>query len=88
MNYFWEALNTALGETIEVFPTQAVKYHLLALQKLAKNERVSWSNEFVSWYPTTNVGAVFIIGSSHLITMGFQEQWPKYALFGVPLKPS
>ena len=45
MNYFWEALNTALGETIEVFSTQAVKYHLLALQKLAKNERVSWSNE-------------------------------------------
>ena len=50
MNYFWEALNTALGETIEVFPTQAVKYHLLVLQKLAKNERVSWSNEDLFLY--------------------------------------
>lgn len=38
--YFWEALNTTLDETIEIFSTQVVKYHLLALQKLAKNERV------------------------------------------------
>lgn len=42
---FWEALNTALNETIEVFSTHEVKYHLFALQKLAKNESVSWSNE-------------------------------------------